>query len=158
MKKGVFSILSVLTGAVLGASLVGKVKNKKLNSVNQMSGKHLSLFLMMNQWVKVKQEGKNLYSYFAKKGYKRIAIYGMSYAGEALMNELKDSSVTVVYGIDQNADSIYMDVDIVSMNDELEEVDAIVVTAITFFDEIEEKLLEKVDYPIISLEDILYEV
>ena len=82
----------------------------------------------------------------------------MSYAGEALMNELKDSSVTVVYGIDQNADSIYMDVDIVSMNDELEEVDAIVVTAITFFDEIEEKLLEKVDYPIISLEDILYEV
>ena len=40
----------------------------------------------------------------------------------------------------------------------LETVDAVVVTAITFFDEIEERLSEKVDCPIISLEDILYEV
>ena len=82
----------------------------------------------------------------------------MSYAGEALLDELKDSKVKVVYGIDQNADSIYTDVDIVSADDDLEDVDAIVVTAITFFDEIEDKLSNKVSCPIISLEDILYEV
>jgi hypothetical protein len=51
-----------------------------------------------------------------------------------------------------------VDVDVVTMDDDLEEVDAIVVTAITFFDEIEEKLSAKIDCPIISLEDILYEV
>ena len=44
------------------------------------------------------------------------------------------------------------------MDDDLENVDAIVVTAITFFDEIAEKLEEKVNCPVISLEDILYEV
>ena len=44
------------------------------------------------------------------------------------------------------------------MDDNLEDVDAIVVTAITFFDEIEEQLQSKVSCPIISLEDILYEV
>ena len=44
------------------------------------------------------------------------------------------------------------------MEDDLKPVDAIVVTAITFFDEIKEKLSEKIDCPIISLEDILYEV
>ena len=59
----------------------------------------MSLFLMMNQWVKVKQDGKNLSSYFEKEGYKQIAIYGMSYAGETLMEELIDSPVTVKYGI-----------------------------------------------------------
>ena len=64
----------------------------------------------------------------------------------------------MLYGIDQKADSIYADVDIVFIEDELQEVDAIVVTAITFFDEIEEKLSGKVDCPIISLDDILYEV
>jgi hypothetical protein len=64
----------------------------------------------------------------------------------------------VAYGIDQNADSIYADVDIVTMDDDLEVVDAIVVTAITFFDEIEGKLSGKIDCPIISLEDVLYEV
>ena len=82
----------------------------------------------------------------------------MSYAGETLVDELRGSTVTVVYGIDKNAVSLYSDVDIVSMEDDLEIVDAIVVTAITFFDEIEEQLSEKIDCPIISLEDILYEV
>lgn len=74
------------------------------------------------------------------------------------MEELRDTDVQVVYGIDKKADSIYADVDIVTMDDTLEEVDAVVVTAITFYDEIEDKLSDKIDCPIISLEDILYEI
>ncbi len=158
MKKSVVSILSMLTGVATGAGIVGRIQGDKINKAQKMSDKHLSLFLMMNQWIKVKQEGKNLYSYFAKNGYKRIAIYGMSYAGETLVDELKDSEVEVVYGIDKRADSLYTGIDIVSVDDSLEDVDAVIVTAITFFDEIEEKLSEKLDCPIISLEDILYEV
>ena len=158
MKNKVISVLSAFTGAALGAGIVGKVTGKSLNKVRSMSDKHFALFQMMNQWVKVKQEGKSLALYFEKNGYKKIAIYGMSYAGETLMDEIKDTDVIVAYAIDQNADSIYADVDVMSMDDELESVDAVVVTAITFFDEIEEKLSEKMDCPIISLEDILYEV
>ena len=158
MKKNVASIMTVLTGAVISAGVTGKFLGNKLEKAEKLSGKHFALFLMMNQWVKVKQDGKNLSSYFEKNGYKKIAIYGMSYAGGTLMDELKNTNITVVYGIDQNADSIYMDLDILSMDDKLEEVDVIVVTAITFFDEIEEKLSKKVDCPIISLEDVLYEV
>lgn len=123
-----------------------------------MSEKHLALFLMMNQWVAVKQEGKNLADYFEKQGYKSIAVYGMSYAGERLLEELKGSDIQVQYGIDKNADNIYMDVNIVTMEDELKPVDAIVVTPIFFFDDIEEELSQKIDCPIISLEDVLYEV
>lgn len=158
MKKGIISVLSALTGAVLGAGAVGKVTGEKISKTRSMSDKHLALFLMMNQWVKVKQEGKNLAAYFEKNGYKKIAIYGMSYAGETLIDELRDTDIAIAYGIDQKADSIYADVDVVSKDDNLETVDAVVVTAITFFDEIEEQLSEKVDCPIISLEDILYEV
>lgn len=158
MKKSVISILSVLTGAVVGAGAVSKVKGDKIQKSDQMSSKHLNLFLLMNQWVKVKQEGKNLATYLEQHDYNKIAIYGMSYAGETLIEELKGTNVEVVYGIDKNAESIYADVDVVTMEDTLGKVDAIVVTAITFFDEIEEKLSEKIDCPIISLEDILYEV
>ena len=82
----------------------------------------------------------------------------MSYAGETLVDELKDTAIEVAYGIDQRADSLFADIDIVSIDDLQNDVDAIVVTAITFFDEIEEKLSEKVECPIISLEDVLYEV
>lgn len=158
MKKPIISIVSALTGAALGAGAIGKVSADKIQKIQAMSDKHFALFMMMNQWVKVKQEGKKLADYFEKKGYKRIAVYGMSYAGETLINELKDTGITVAYGIDKNANSIYADVDIVSLDDDLESVDAIVVTAITFFDEIEGLLSGKVDCSILSLEDVLYEV
>lgn len=158
MKKGMISTVSMLVGAVASAGVVGKVEGGRLSRTQSMSDKHFALFLMMNQWVKVKQKGKNLSEYFERNGYKRIAVYGMSYAGETLVDELKDSKIEVVYGIDQNAHSLFSDVDIVSAEDTLEDVDAVVVTAITFFDEIEEKLSQKLECPIISLEDILYEI
>lgn len=158
MKKGVIAAVSTLIGAAAGAATIEKSKRNQLRSAWDMSTKHLALFQMMNQWVRVKQEGKNLSEYFESNGYKNIAVYGMSYAGETLLEELKDTDINVAYGIDQKADSIYADVDIFTTDDELQQVDAVVVTAITFFDEIEEKLLKKMDCPILSLEDILFEV
>lgn len=158
MKKTGISMLSALIGAAAGAGLAGKAITEDKEKIKAMSDKHLALFLMMNQWVKVKQEGKNLSTYFVRGGYKRIAVYGMSYAGETLIDELKNAEIEVAYGIDKQANSIYSDIAIYSIEDNLEEVDAVVVTAITFFDEIEQKLSEKVMCPIISLEDVLYEV
>lgn len=158
MKKGMVSVLSTLTGAAIGAGTVGIMREKEVQKWKDYSNKHLSLYKMMCQWVTVKQRGVNLADYFEKNNYKRIAIYGMSFAGDTLVNELKDTSIKVVYGIDKNAASLYSEVDIVTMEDNLEEVDAVVVTAVTFFDEIADALFEKIYCPIISLEDILYEI
>lgn len=158
MKKLTLSLLSVLGGAATSAVTVRKITGKATEVQRNMSEKHLALFLMMNQWVTIKQEGKNLADYFEKQGYKTIAIYGMSYVGERLLEELKGSDIQVKYGIDKNAGNIFLDVNIVTMEDELETVDAIVVTPIFFFNDIEEELSKKIDYPIISLEDVLYEV
>ena len=91
MKKSIVSILSLLTGAAIGGGVVGKKVSQKAQNYKEYSEKHLALFLMMNQWVKVKQEGKQLSSYFEQNHYKKIAIYGMSYAGETLVDELKDT-------------------------------------------------------------------
>lgn len=158
MKKGVISVVSVISGMTLGAIGTGKAIGKEIIDSRKMSEKHLALFQMMNQWVRVKQNGKNLSSYLETKRYRKIAIYGMSFAGETLVEELKGTNVVVAYAIDKNANNIYADVDIYSMEDDFPEVDAVVVTAITFFDEIEEKLASKLNCPIISLEDILYEI
>ena len=62
MKKPIISLLSATVGAAAGAIAVGKKVTDEKQKVQNMSDKHLSLFLMMNQWVKVKQEGKNLSS------------------------------------------------------------------------------------------------
>lgn len=151
-------ILSALAGTIVGAMFAAKIEGNILKETERTSAKHLAMFHLMNQWVKVKQEGKNLSLYFEENGYKKVAVYGMSYAGKSLINELKDSHTTVAYGIDKRADAVYADIDVVSMEDELQKVDAVVVTVITLFDAIKRELSEKIDCPIISLEDILYEV
>ncbi len=158
MKKQIISILSLLTGFIAGVSIVGKREKKAKQKEKEMSEKHLALFLMMNQWVQVKQEGKKLADYLSEHGYKNIAIYGMSYAGETLVNELRGTDIHISYGIDKKAGTLYSDVELLLLEDDLKEVDAIIVTAITFFDEIEEKLSQRLSCPIISLEDILYEI
>lgn len=152
------TVLCTLAGTAAGAGAVGRTMGKAAAKVERMSEKHLALYLMMNQWVKVKQEGKNLSEYFERNGYRRIAVYGMSYAGETLVEELEGTGIEVSYGIDQRAESLYVNLEVVTMEEELKEVDAVVVTAVTYYEEIAEQLGERVSCPVLSLEDILYEV
>lgn len=158
MKKGLISFISGILGVIVGAGTISKIMGRSLADKKNMSDKHLALFLMMNQWVKVKQEGKDISKYFEENNFKRIAIYGMSYVGERLIEELEESNIKVAYGIDREAKSLCMDTELVTLDDDLKEVDAVVVTAITYFEEIAEKLEKKLECPIISLEDILYEI
>ena len=162
MKKRVVAVLSSIAGAAVGAGvgtrIIGKVTSKEYEKKAEYADKLLALYLMMNQWVKVKHQNKSIAEYLGKQGYKEIAIYGMNHVGETLLSELAGSDIHVKYGIDRNAEAIYSDVDVILPDDELEEVDVVVVTPITYFDEIEELLSKKLDCPIISMEDILYEV
>jgi len=130
MKKPVISILSTLAGAALGAGAVGKVALDKTKKVQLMSDKHLALFLMMNQWVKVKQEGKSLAVYFETNGFKKIAIYGMSYMGERLAYELNDSNIEVLYGIDKDAKKKNSDIPVFLQSELPERVDIIINTTV----------------------------
>lgn len=161
MKKGFGGVLSTLAGmavgAVAGGVAAGTTSSKKIKEMAEGHAKVHELYMAFDQWLRVRQEGRTLVEYFEKQGYKTVAIYGMKELGERLYDELQGSGITVKYVIDKNADSIYADVDVITPDEALEPVDVIVVTAIYYFDEIEEMLCEKVDCPIISLEDVLYE-
>ena len=71
MKKGAISVFSAIVGALACAGAVGKAERDKRKKAEKLSGKFLAMFHMMNQWVKVKQEGKNLSSYFEKNNYRK---------------------------------------------------------------------------------------
>ena len=162
MKSGMKSISALLiggiAGSIAGVSVTGTKLNKKVKMQRTYAQKHLLIMQMFNQWLIDKQEGKSLVKFFEDNGYKSIAIYGMSYLGERLLDELKDSEIEVRYAIDRNADNIYAGIEVKNLEDELPEVDAIIVTAVYYFDEIEDELTQLVDYPVISLEDVLYGV
>lgn len=163
MKKGIRAVVSstlmgTAAGAIVGRTVVKTKLSKTIGRQNDMLNKVHVLYCAFDLWLQIRQEGRTLAEYFERHNYKTIAIYGMKELGERLLDELKDSDIKVCYAIDKNAEHIYADVDIVTPDDELEPVDVIVVTAIYYFHEIAENLSEKVDYPIVSLEDIVYEV
>ncbi|MBQ9136372.1 MAG: hypothetical protein IJX66_09810 [Lachnospiraceae bacterium] len=150
------TVLGAAAGVAVGATVMKKSKEEVLVKRKEMSDKHFELFQLMNQWLINKQQGKEIASYLEKLNYKKIAIYGMSYAGERLYDDLKDTDIEVAYAIDKRAEKIYTALEMYTIEDELPEVDAIVVTAITFYDEIEQALMEVSDIQVVSLEDIIY--
>lgn len=156
------SIMSTVLGSALGAAggafLVKEKVGKEKERQKQMADKHLALLIMMCDWMRTKQEGKSLAEYLDKKGYKKVAVYGLSYVGERLLDELRDNGIEVEYAVDKKADPAYFDIEICRPEEELSEVDAIIVTAITFYDEIKTMLEDKLQCPILSLEDIIQEL
>lgn len=157
------NIIAIVGAFILGFGIAGfcfgriiKKKNSQIGRSVNLADKHMELYMLMNQWVKNYQQGKRVENFFAKRNIKTIAIYGMNYVGQTLYDELKNTSVTPVYGIDRNYKKIYSEIEIVSPDDELKEVDAIVVTSITFFEDIRQKISDKTNAEIINLFDVVF--
>lgn len=161
MKKKINTIFSFVSGMILGSFLffcIVKPIILKKRRLQELSDKHLRMFLLMNDWVRIKQNKKNLTSYFEKRGYEEIAIYGMSYIGETLIRELSNTKVRVVYAIDKQKEGDSSNIDIIAPDNVLPKVDCIVVTAIFYYEEILATLSNKIKCPIVSLEDVLLEL
>ena len=78
--------------------------------------------------------------------------------GNRLYDELKNSTeVTMKYAVDQNAASAYAEIEVIDKDEDYEDVDVMVVTATFAFDEISEELSEKVNFPVVCLEDVVFE-
>ncbi|GFI16225.1 hypothetical protein IMSAGC009_01389 [Lachnospiraceae bacterium] len=133
-----------------------KMKEEEYARIQDMAVKNNRLYIMMNRWVEIKQDGKSIAKYLQNKGIRNIAIYGMGTAGETLFREMDDSNIHVKFAIDQNYLNIYTDCRLVPPDRICEEVDAVIVTAVNGFKEIKKMLEESMNCPIWSLEDILY--
>ena len=147
------------TIGIIGAVLIGvsryRRKTREIKSQKDIGEKVGAYYALLNKWLMLRQQGRTLENYFISKDIHTIAIYGYKELGQRLYYELKDSNVQVKYIIDKNADMFNTEIDIYEPDEELPLVDAIVVTATYYFDEIEDELSDKVDYPIISLQDVL---
>ena len=157
MKKGTIAFLAGILGAAAGAAGSGYLGNKQIQQKAGKVDKFKGYYNMLNQWLILKQEGKSLAEYFKKNDYKTVAIYGMGEMGNRLYDELKDSEIEVKYAVDQNAASTYSELDVVDKEDSFADVDVMVVTATFAFDEIEEEIGSKCSFPIVSLDDVVYE-
>jgi len=113
---------------------------------------------LMNIWIKKLHDGKSLATLCKTKNYQKVAIYGMNYVGERVLEELIAGQIVVSYGIDKAAHSIKSDIKVVTPDSSLEQVDAVIVTPIYYYEDIKSVLQRKITYPILSLEHMIYEL
>lgn len=157
MRKG-FAALTGAIGFIGGAVLMGRMASKNLSEWKKMSDKFFSNMILFNQWMMAKQSGKNIADYLEKNNYKKIIIYGMSYIGERLVDELNNTKIEIVAGVDRNAKGIFANMPMLLPDEDMPEADCMIVTPVFFFDEIKEKMVSRFSNPIISFEDIFYDL
>lgn len=113
----------------------------------------------MNQlyslWERGKGGEKQFENFFCKYNIESVAIYGMGKAGKILYDELKKTSVEVRYAIDKKSDRKYKDLQIVSPQSDLPEVDLVIITVIYEYNAIARELRKKMNCLLLSLEQIL---
>ena len=150
--------LGFLLGAVTAGICLLRLQQRCINNWREQADKNRGLFRLMDQWVSIKQEKKNIEAYFIKNHYKKIAVYGMSYVGLRLVKELKNSEIEIAYGIDRNAANIYSEIKLVTIEENLPDVDAVVVTLVDGFDKVRDMLSKRLSCPVIAIEDIINEI
>ncbi|MBO5468259.1 MAG: hypothetical protein J6A03_00755 [Lachnospiraceae bacterium] len=158
MKKGIIGFVGLVTGVIGGVIVGGKLISGRVETVSPKVDKFKGYYNTLNQWLMLKQQGISLEKYFTDNKYNKIAIYGMGELGNRLYDELKDSSIEVKYAIDQNAMAVYSNIDVVDMDEITDDVDVVVVTAVFAMEKVESELQLKISCPIVSLEDIVYEM
>ena len=154
MKKKSIGILSGLAG--VGIGILGGKYIYSMDKKTSKEEKFRTYYTVLNQWMKLKNENKSLEEYFVKNNIKTIGIYGMGELGERFYEELKDKNVDIKYGIDKMGGYIDEKIEIISMDNDLELVDAIIVTPMFDFDSIFDELSNKTESKIISLEDVVF--
>lgn len=155
-----FFIICVIVIAVI-SFFMGRLFRKdsdeqRIDKATWAADRYHDMFLVMNKWVQNQNENKKISKYLCEKGLSSVAIYGMGEMGKTLYSELKDSQVKVVYAIDRNAESMYAECDVFSLRDELQQVDAVIVTTLMDFEEIKKDIIKKMECRIISVEEIVF--
>lgn len=152
-------MISSIASATATYFILNKRVSKEDNkSVNKKMNKFKQYYQLTNQWLLLKNMNKSIPEYFDLQGYQSIAIYGMGELGNRLYEELMNSKIEVKYAIDKYPENNFTELKFCELSDNMEEVDVIIVTPVFDYEEIEKNITSKVNYKVISLEDILWDM
>lgn len=134
--------------------------NQELLRIIEESGKNLKeygqYFNLLDRWLWLKLDNKNIKEYFRTKKYSTIAVYGTGEICNRFYEEIsRTSDIEIKYVIDKESGCTHPVLKVCGIEDELEDVDAIVVALNYMYDDIKSVLEEKVDCPIISIDEVI---
>lgn len=147
----------ILLGGIVGCIITSITINKKPGKASNELAKWKLFYYVYDRWLELRQKNILLSSWLLRRGYNKIAIYGGRELGARLFQELQNTEINVAYVIDKNPEnSLCKDISIVRPNEKMGEVDAIVITAIYYAEEIKQELGSKVSCDIVSLEELVF--
>ncbi len=117
--------------------------------------KFKELFNFATSWIAYKQSGHSISEKIKRNGYEQVAVYGMGILGELAIQELEKDGIKVSFGLDKNADIMYRKLPLFTPEDEFPETDAIIITAISSFDEISKELNCRTKIPTVNLKSLV---
>ena len=158
--------LFVLTGCIcfmLGLIIAWYFTGHKycllINNLKKENAKNRIIVRLYDVWMMIDAEKKEIGQFLSKKEIKTVVIYGMSFLGIRLYKKLEGSEVNVIYAMDRDPQVELPGIKIyVPGEEKIEDVDAVIVTAITSFDMIKKELSTRGYGNIYALDEILYEM
>lgn len=130
----------------------------EIKSLERRNLRYKSYWKILNHWLCLKEKNIKLADYLKIHGFLKIAVYGIGMLGKHLVQELSNSDINIAYGIDLGGQLKSMIFPVYTLDADLEDVDAVIVTVCYEFENIKMMLKKKLDCEILSLEEMLEEV
>jgi len=163
-------VLSCVVGFCMGAATVTgmfrklegvtKKRAKKVLETESGIGRYQRCEQLYDNWMMAKKYGTPMEELLLRKGWRRVAIYGVQQMGIRLYHELKDTPVEVVCSFDRNPKHTIYGVPHFKKPD-LEtalSVDGVIVSNFIMYDDIEDVLTKAGYTNVIALDELVFEM
>jgi lactate dehydrogenase-like 2-hydroxyacid dehydrogenase len=153
-------ILFIVVLALIIAVAVLHVEKEKLKKEYMdllvLNEKNIRMLQIMTYWRQFELEFMPIDEYLKGQNINKVAIYGMGVIGNALLDELTGTPVEVAYAIDNgNGTGWNNKVRIITKDEKLEDVDAIIITIVDDDENIRNALKSVSSIRTIYLEEIV---
>ena len=138
--------------------ITGSDKTEREKNLGRALQKYKHFTDCFDQWMLLLERNIHLSDYLKRYGYYVVAIYGVGVLGKHLLKQLEEDMIEIKYVVDQRNNLNLCGVEVRRLEDNLPKVDAILVTVVDGFEEIYDSLINKVEYPIVSLMEIIKEM
>lgn len=132
-----------------------KKYNNREDELVDIIKKDNEIINLYERWMIARNNEYSICDFIKKNKFEKVAIYGMGSLGKALCSEFCVRDINIEYIIEQNEKRHNDNFQFYTMEDVLPKVDLIIITAITYYDEIVEELSKKINCALLSLDDIV---
>lgn len=132
-------------------NMLMKMKKKSLNNLD----KFRKMFYVLDDWTTLEEEGRGIAKYLKDHKMEKLAVYGFGPLGKKLIKRLEGSGACVQYIIDQNAAFLETEYPAYTLEDDLEEVDAVIVALVQEEMKIEKSIKKKLTAKVFTVGDIV---